>query len=336
MSLKFLVGVDIGGTSVRVGLAPVAKDLDSGAIKKCKVDTPKEDNLAISRVVSGQIRELIEGNGAVIDAIESISIATAGPIDKERGEVFNNANLGFKTIPLKEPISKDFNGIPIHLINDCNGAVLGVHYFEALPEEKNNMAYVTISTGIGGGIILNNRLLLGKEGNAAEVGHGILNPVSGVTCNCGSEGCWEAFSSGTAIARHAKDALKANPRSGDVLRKIVNGNLNNIDAKSVFKAAREGDKIAIKLVKQANEYSAIGIGLMNNFYDLSVVYLGGSMLKDQDQILPYLQDSFLKDPLHYTINKPPAIKRSTLGDEVGLLGALALGKYKLDNNRIIS
>ncbi|MBD3186419.1 ROK family protein [Candidatus Bathyarchaeota archaeon] len=333
--MNFISGVDIGGTSIRVAIAPL-ESLSMDSIEKRKVSTPKESPLSISTVVRQIIQELLKDNNLTPENLASINIATAGPIDMDKGEVFNNANLGFKSIPLREPISACFPGIPIHLINDCNGAVLGVHFFEALPGEKDNLAYVTLSTGIGGGIVLNGRLLLGKEGNAAEVGHGIVNPNSGVSCNCGSVGCWEAFSSGTAVARHARDGINHPASNGRKMLELAGGTPGGITAKIVFEAARNGDPLAGSIIDQANMYNCIGIGLMNNYYDLEVVYLGGSMMKDASQILPVLEERFKIDPVRYTINKPPTIKKSTLGDEVGILGALALGKYKSEDNQILT
>jgi glucokinase len=331
---KFLIAVDIGGTSVRVAIAPVD---DLKAFTKLKQDTAKTDAMAVSRQVISMIEEIIKKQKVNTKDVSAISIATAGPIDAAKGEVFNNANLGFKVIPLKAPISKRFPAIPIHIINDCRSAILGVHCFEAKDDEKDNVGYITISTGIGGGFVVNGHLVLGKEGNASEVGHGVVAPKSGVRCNCGAEGCWEAFCSGWSIAKHARDALEGRQNlEGKILLDLVKGDKERITAKEVYEAARKGDQVATRVVNQATFYNAIGIGLINNFYDPKVIFLGGSMLKDEQQILPPLQDIFAKNPIEFTINHPPRLAKTTLGDDVGLLGALALGKYKIENHPVIS
>nr|MDO8111953.1 ROK family protein [Candidatus Sigynarchaeota archaeon] len=330
---QHLIGVDIGGTSVRVAIAPV-EDLKS--FQKLKQDTAKTDPDGLSRQVIAMIDELVAKQKVAIKDIKAISIATAGPIDAEKGEIFNNANLGFKIIPLKAPILKRFPSIQVNIINDCRSAVLGVHCFEAKPDEKDNMGYVTISTGIGGGFIVNGHLVLGKEGNASEVGHGVIGSKSGVRCNCGAEGCWEAFCSGWSVAKHAVNAIEADPGSGKELLDLVKGDKSRITAKDVYEAARKGDKLAQSIVDQATYYNAIGLGLINNFYDPKVIYIGGSMLKDEQQILPPLRELFEKRTIEFTINHPPLLKKTTLGDEVGLLGALALGKYKIEKNQVIS
>ncbi|MBN2154249.1 MAG: ROK family protein [Candidatus Lokiarchaeota archaeon] len=328
-----LIAVDIGGTSVRVAIAPVD---DLRALAKLKQDTAKTDPMAVSRQVIAMIEDLLKKQGVGTEELSAISIATAGPIDAAKGEVFNNANLGFKVIPLKAPISERFPSVPVYIINDCRSAVLGVHCFEAKGDEKDNVGYITISTGIGGGFVVNGHLVLGKEGNASEVGHGVVAPRSGVRCNCGAEGCWEAFCSGWSVAKHARAALDARPGQGKALLDLVKGDKETITAKDVYEAARKGDEVAKGVVDQATFYNAIGIGLINNFYDPKVIFLGGSMLKDEQQILPPLQEIFAKRTIEFTINHPPRLAKTALGDDVGLLGALALGKYKLENNTVVS
>ncbi|MHA1699659.1 MAG: ROK family protein [Promethearchaeota archaeon] len=332
--MEYLIGVDVGGTQLRVAIAPI-DELQVDVIVKNKHPTPKDSPNSISNRIIAMAKELLSDAGVSIKDVISLSIATAGPIDMEKGEVFNNANLGFKVIPLREPISRKFPDIPINIINDCNGAVLGVRYFEALESEKNNLAYVTISTGIGGGVIANGHLVLGKDGNAAEVGHGMIYPGSGVICNCGGEGCWEAFSSGTAVAKHARQLLRNHEGNGNILLDLVDGNIDEISAKEVYAAAKKGDDIGKAVVKRANFYNAMGLGLINNFYDCKVIYLGGSMMKDADLIVPWIKEQFIRNPIHFTINNPPEIKVSRLGDDVGLLGALALGKYKIDKDPVL-
>ncbi len=311
--MRYLVSVDIGGTHIRTCIAPLEKLTKDSIIKK-KESTSKIDKFSISNQIIRMINSLISENH--ITDIVSINIATAGPLDIKKGFVFNNANLGFKTIPIKEPINQAFPDIEVNMINDANGAVLGVHYFEALEEEKENLVYITMSTGIGAGVIANGHLVLGKDGNAAEVGHGTISD-SEVPCNCGTTGCWEAFSAGSGLSQQIK---------------TVGMNWNN---KELYEKAQQRDSIAKKIVDQATLYSTIGIGLINNFYDPEAIYIGGAITNNADQFLPTIKENFEKHTIKFTINRPPKIKLTKLGDEIGLLGALALGKYILDKNKIL-
>jgi len=334
MNEKFIAGVDIGGTWVRVAISTA--DLKEENIKIKVTRTLKETKYSISSSVCQILSELLTENNITPDQLLGIGIATAGPLNMEKGEVFNNSNLGFKVIPLKEPIGEKFTGIPLYFINDCNGAVLGIHYFEAENDEKDNLVYITMSTGIGGGAICNGHLLLGKEGNAAEIGHGLVEPRSRFKCNCGAYGCWEVFSSGTGVKNRALDALDEGELNAEILMNIVDNNKSKITAKEVFQAAIDGDELSKKIVDDCVFYSKVGIGLVNNYYDCTSIYFGGAMMKDKEQIIPELIEQFKEDPIRFTINHPPGIKLTKYKDEIGLRGALTLVKYKIEKHIIIS
>ncbi len=334
MTAQWIAGVDIGGTKIRVAICPT--DLMASEIKAKITDTPKESALSISRAVCDLLDALLAEQGLTQDDLVGIGLASAGPLDLEKGEIFNNANLGFDTIPLKAPIQERFPGKELYIINDANAAVLGVHYFEATPEERDNLVYITLSTGIGGGVVCNGYLMLGKEGNAAEIGHAKVEPRAGIACNCGGDGCWEVFSSGTGVRKRALEQIEGGELNWDVLENIVGGNREKITAKEVFQAARKGDPLSEKIVDDCVFYIQVGLGLVNTFYDCHTIYLGGSMMKDADLILPPVIAAFESHPIEYTINHAPIVKQTTLGDEVGLRGALALVKYARDENRIVN
>ncbi|MFX0105618.1 MAG: ROK family protein [Candidatus Hodarchaeota archaeon] len=334
MNEKIITGVDIGGTWVRVAICTA--DLIEKNVKIKITSTLRENKYSISNSICQILSELLSENNITQDQILGIGIATAGPLNMEKGEVFNSSNLGFSVIPLKEPIEEKFPGIPLYFINDCNGSVLGVHYFEAEDDEKDNLVYITLSTGIGGGVICNGHLLLGKEGNAAEIGHGLVEPKSKFKCNCGAYGCWEVFSSGTGVKNRALDALDEGELNAEILMNIVDNNKSKITAKEVFQAARDGDELSKKIVDNCIFYSKVGIGLVNNYYDCTSIYFGGAMMKDKDQIIPELIEQFKEEPIRFTINHPPKIKLTKYKDEVGLRGALALVKYKIENHKILS
>jgi glucokinase len=333
MSEKFIIGVDIGGTWIRVGLS--SSDLKEDNIKMKATKTLKENEYSVSKSVIFLIAELLEKNNINRDQIIGIGLASAGPLDRERGEVFNNANLGFKTIPLQKPITEVYPEIPIFLINDGIASVLGIYHFEAEEDEKNNLMYVTMSTGIGGGAICNGHLLLGKEGNAAEIGHIIVEPRSIHQCNCGAHGCWEVYSSGTGIKNRALEAIEKTKLDAKILLHLIDNDLSKITAREVFQAARGGDKFSKRIINNCIFYTTIGVGLINNFYDCSSIYFGGAMMKDHDMILPPIREQLKNNPIQFTVNHPPKLKVTKYLDEVGLRGALTYVKYKLEGNPII-
>ncbi len=303
MDQKYIAGVDIGGTRIRVAISSIDLKEESLVIKA--ISTPKENKFSISSAVCRLIFELLNENEVNIDQLIGIGIATAGPLDIKTGEIFNNANLGFREIPLKKPIQEKFPNIPLNFVNDCNGAVLGVHYFEADDDEKDNLVYITVSTGIGGGAIVNGRLLYGKDGNAAEVGHGLVEPKSVLQCNCGAYGCWEVYSSGTGVLKRTLEAIEEDNSNADILMKLVENNTSKITAKEVFQASRGGDQLSEMIVNQCIFYMKVGIGLVNNFYDCSSIYFGGAMMNDKDIIFPPLIKQLEKNSIIFTNNRPP-------------------------------
>jgi len=330
---EFIIGVDIGGTWIRVAISPLDLKKESIIIKTTQ--TPKVNEYSISNAIISLITELLIDNNIEKDQILGIGLASAGPINIESGEVFNNANLGFKEIPLKNPLEERFLDVPIYLINDCNASVLAIHYFEASSDEKDNIVYITMSTGIGGGVICNGHLLLGKDGNAAEIGHGIVNHQSNFQCNCGAFGCWEVYSSGTGVRNRALEAIKTSNFSSKILMFMVDNDETKITAKELFQAARGGDKFSKSIVKQCIFYTKVGVGLVNNFYDCASIYFGGAMMKDSDLIIPPVIEQFKTEPILFTINNPPQLKVTKNLNDIGVIGALTLVKYKLEGNPLI-
>lgn len=329
----YIAGVDIGGTWIRVAICTI--DLNEVNIRKKSTRTLKENRFSISTSICEILSKLLKENQLEKKNLLAIGIASAGPLNTDSGVVFNNANLGFRTIPLRDPIENQFPGIPIYFINDGSGAVLGVRHFEANENEKDNLVYITMSTGIGGGVICNGHLLLGKEGNAAEIGHGLVDPKSKVKCNCGAYGCWEAYSSGTGVMTRTLEGIKEGKMNSDILLEIVKNDTSKITAKEVFQAARRGDNLSCKIVDDCVFYTKVGIGLINNYYDCLSIYIGGAMMNDKDLIIPDLTDQFEKDPVVFTINHPPKIKLTKYRDEIGLRGALTFARYKVEQNQVI-
>jgi len=330
---EFIIGADIGGTWIRVAVCPI--DLKREAIIIKTAQTPKVNEYSISNAIVSLITELMIDNDIEKDQILGIGLASAGPINQKSGELFNNANLGFREIPLKKPIQERFLGVPIHMINDCNASVLAIHHFEASDDERDNIVYITMSTGVGGGVICNGHLLLGKDGNAAEIGHGIVNHQSSIQCNCGAFGCWEVYSSGTGVRNRALETIKTSSLNSKILMFMVDNNEENITAKELFQAARGGDKFSKSIVNQCIFYTKVGVGLVNNYYDCTSIYFGGAMMKDNDLILPPVIEQFKTEPILFTINNPPQLKVTKNIDDIGVMGALTLVKYKLERNPII-
>jgi glucokinase len=331
---KYIAGSDVGGTWIRIALSPLTLEKDSIQIKQVK--TKKENKFSISSQICQILSDLLSENDIKRNQLLGFGLASAGPLDLKKGTSFNSPNLGFKEVPLKEPIKKEFPEIPFYLINDCLAAVLGIHYFEATEEEKDNLVYITMSTGIGGGVICNGYLVLGKDGNAAEIGHSKVAAQSNYKCGCGAYGCWEAISSGTAVRKRTLDALKNSQSKAEILLELVNHEKSKIGAKEVFEAARRGDTLSREIIDESVFYNKVGVGLINDYFDCKAIYFGGAMMNDQDLLFIPLKEEFQTETIEFTINKTPELKITQYRSEIGTMGALALVKYKVENNPVVS
>ena len=202
MEKKYVVGVDLGGTKIYTALV----DLEGNIIKEKTVETlANEGEQAVMGRIIDTINYVIDGTDK--DSIRSIGIGSPGPLDVKNGIIIQNSNLPFKNFAIVKTIRETYD-LPTYLDNDANVATLGEFMFGA-GKGTENMVFITASTGIGGGAVLNGKLFRGATGNALEVGHTIV-ATEGPRCGCGNVGCAEAFGSGPAIGKRAKEAVASN------------------------------------------------------------------------------------------------------------------------------
>lgn len=305
-SKKNAVGVDLGGTNIGVGLVD-----KNGKVLKNKIELTKKE-FGPKGVISQMIKmakDVFPKNGAVL----GIGIGSPGPLDLKRGLVISTPNLpGWKRVDILTPFKKEFK-VPIFLNNDANAAALAEWKFGAGCGTKN-MIYLTISTGIGGGIIINGKLYVGF-GNAGEIGHTIIDLKSKYRCGCGIYGSLEALASGTGIAKQFQQKLKIEGTPTP---------LNKITAKEVFSMAKKGDKKAKKIVNEA--LAALGTGLLNciHIFDPEVIVLGGSLAtKNKGTVFPFVRE-FVRKRAMPVLKDNIKILPAKLGKDAGIVGAAVL------------
>jgi len=315
--METAIGVDLGATHVRVAVG-----LKDGRIlaKNVKRTVQEGDEYALSRQIVSMIRglpkELLE------DAVEVV-VGTVGPIDPRTGSI-SPANLPFKRAYLKHPISEELK-LPVRLYNDCVAAVVGEKFFGE-GRGRENLVYVTISSGIGGGIFVNDRLLLGKDGNAHEIGHMTIDFEGRLICGCGKRGHWEAYCSGNNIPNFVRWMAKNLDRSV-VESSILYIRIDRLESREVFEAAAAGDSFSLKALNEIGRLNAIGFANLINLYDPELIIVGGAVaLNNREQVLKPI----LEHVEEYTINRVPEIRFTKLGDEVGLYGAIAAAFYLRD------
>jgi glucokinase len=222
---------------------------------------------------------------------------------------------GWHDIPLRDRIKERF-GLDTFLVNDASAAALGEHRLGA-GRGTVNLIYITVSTGIGGGIIIDGGLYLGSSGSAGEIGHMTID-ANGPDCYCGNKGCLEVLASGTAIAREAKKSIAAGESSA--LTAMVAGKPEAITAKEVSLAAEGGDPLALKVVAEAANYLGVGMTNVVNIFNPDMVVIGGSVAKMGDRLLDPVRQVVAETAFGLSA-KAVHIVPAGLGDDVGLLGA---------------
>ena len=270
MEKKYVVGVDLGGTKIYTALV----DLEGNIIKEKTVETlANEGEQAVMGRIIDTINYVIDGTDK--DSIRSIGIGSPGPLDVKNGIIIQNSNLPFKNFAIVKTIRETYD-LPTYLDNDANVATLGEFMFGA-GKGTENMVFITASTGIGGGAVLNGKLFRGATGNALEVGHTIV-ATEGPRCGCGNVGCAEAFGSGTAIGKRAKEAVASNVET--TLK-----NYEDVTAKEVFKEAANGDRVAKNILETSLTYLGIAVANTITNFDPEKVVIGGGVVNGGDIVL---------------------------------------------------
>ena len=315
---KYVMGVDLGATWVRVALS----DERGRFVEKAQERVDKSSETAISNQIVRLAESTLQKKGISSGHLEGVGIASAGPLDLKEGRIVKPPNLPFEQVSITKPIIKKLN-VPIYLINDCAAAVLGERRFGA-GKGLDNIVFVTIGTGIGGGAIVDGHLLLGKDGNAVEIGHFTIDSQERLKCGCGRRGHWEAYCSGKNIPNFIRmrvRELEETKVNQSLLLKNVEGDLSTLTSEDLFAAAKKGDVLSLQLVEDIGTLNAIGFANVINAYDPSLITVGGSVvLRNKRFVLPIIREK----AKHYVLNRFPKIVASPLAEDVGIYGAIAV------------
>ncbi len=307
-----IVAVDIGGTHMRAALY---EPENTQPIAHQRVQTHTEESGIYERLEA--LIESIWPNDRKVDAI---GIASPGPLDPYTGYILKTPNIAeWVNFPLGPKLSEHFH-VPAFLDNDANLAALGEWKFGA-GRGHHHVLYLTISTGVGGGVITYDRLLQGYHGLATELGHTIVDP-DGPPCSCGFAGHLESFSSGPAIVKYVLQELEAGANSemvGD----------EGLTARVVADAAIHGDALAISAYRRAGEYLGIAVASFLHAFDPSIVIFGGGVSQVGSLLFDSFEASLKKRVFHPRYLEGLKIEMAALGDDAGLLGALALAQISI-------
>ena len=308
MEKKYVVGVDLGGTKIYTALV----DLEGNIVKEKTVETlAHEGEQAVKERIIDTINYVIDGTDK--NLIKSIGIGSPGPLDVKNGVILESANLPFKNFEIVKSIKETYD-LPTYLDNDANVATLGEFMFGA-GKGTENMVFITASTGIGGGAVLNGKLFRGATGNALEVGHMTVS-TEGPRCGCGNVGCAEALGSGTAIGKRAKEAVLSNVKTS--LK-----NYDNVTSKEVFKEAANGDRVAKKILNTSLTYLGIAVANTITNFDPEKVIVGGGVVNGGDIVIDTIKN-VVEERCMAAFVENCTIEKAVLGGKAGVLGAAAL------------
>jgi glucokinase len=312
--MRTIISVDIGGTQLR-SAAYRQDQREPFAQKRVKTKASEPDTF-------GRLVKLIEEIWFKAEKVAAIGVSSPGPVDPHTGVIMFAPNIKeWRDFPIAEKLMRHF-GVPAYLDNDANLAGLAEWKFGA-GRGHHNVLYLTISTGVGGGVIINDRLLQGYHGLAGELGHTTVQE-GGPLCGCGQRGHLESYSSGTGIERFVADQLKAGRVS------VLHPNKKN-SAFDISEAARQGDALSIEAYQIAGKYLGIGVANFLHVFDPSVVIFGGGVSQSGPLLFDSFEASLKERVIHPRYLEGLVITRVELGDDSGLLGARALAELKLNS-----
>jgi glucokinase len=314
------VGIDLGGTQLRVAVADERGRLRT--VVRRATEAARGRQHVIKRIVAA-VKEALEEDGTQARRVRSLGIGLPGPVDPGAGLVISPGNLpGFRDVPLNRILTRA-TGIPSFLHHDAHLAALGEHRRGAA-RGASELIYVTVSTGIGAGLLLRGELYAGAHGIAGEVGH-IVVQKDGPLCTCGNRGCVEAISSGTGIARAARESAPITPVSA------LHGLLNP-GAEDVVLAARAGDELASAILETAGTYLGIAMGTLINLFNPQLIVLGGSVLRAGAPLLRPMRRSLTSSSWKAS-RRGLRIVPPSLGDDAGLIGAVEYARLRARHAR---
>lgn len=308
--MKYGFGVDLGGTTVKIAYF----DETGNLISKWEIPTVTANGgIQILPDIAASIREFRQSGGIQDADLLGVGIGVPGPVDS-KGNVNRCVNLGWGKFNISKELST-LTGLPVTAGNDANVAALG-EFWKGGGQGCNNMVFVTLGTGVGGGIVVEGRLLHGAHGAGAEIGHMVLNRNETAVCGCGKRGCVEQYCSATGIVRLAKQALE-NSKEESTLRQ-----LSSPTCKDIFDAGKQGDQLALQVLDQYYAYMGEFLADVCCVVNPEVVVIGGGVSKAGEVLLDGLKPYFNK----YVFHAASEVKftLASLGNDAGAYGAFKL------------
>lgn len=304
---KRCFGVDIGGTTVKMGLFTV----DGKVTDKWEIPTRKEENgKYILEDIAKSVKERMQRDTLTLEDIAGLGIGVPGPV-KEDGTVLKCANLGWGVFNVADTV-RELTGIEnVKVGNDANVAALG-EMWQGGGKGYNNLVMVTLGTGVGGGVILGGKILTGSNGAGGEIGHIRVNYEEKDVCGCGKTGCLEQYASATGVVRLAKKALEKKEKKTTLVA-------DDLSAKAVFDAAKVGDELAMDIVEEFGFYLGMALAHISQVIDPEVFVIGGGVARAGQIIIDEVSKNYEENVMFALKNK--VFKMAELGNDAGIYGS---------------
>lgn len=304
--MKYCFGVDIGGTTVKMGLFEATGTI----LEKWEIKThTEEEGKAILPDVAASLKEKKAEHDLADSDIIGVGVGVPAPVTEE-GIVFGSANLGWKYKEVKKEL-EELTGLDVEVGNDANVAALGEMWKGGGLGQKN-IVMVTLGTGVGGGIIIDGQILTGANGAGGEIGHICVNYEETDQCGCGNRGCLEQYASATGIVRLAKKKLEAG--TADTVL-----NAENLTAKDVFDAVKAGNQVAMEIAEEFGRYLGYALANIAALVDPAAIVIGGGVSKAGEILLDYVEKAY-KERVFFA-NKKVRFALAQLGNDAGIFGA---------------
>lgn len=313
--MKYYIGVDIGGMSIKAGVV----DGEGKIFYKDSCKTMPERNYSeVIKDMYDLCVKVAEGAKLSLKEISGIGIGIPGTVNSEKGLVTYSGNLNFKNVNVLKEFAK-YCDVPSFIGNDANCAALGETRYGSGGGKKNSIL-VTLGTGIGTGFIINDAIFEGNNGEGAEGGH-ICIKINGEKCTCGEKGCWEAYASATALIRQTKRAMEKHPESlmNDIAREA-----GKVGGRTAFLAYKAGDKAAAKVVKNYVNYISRGVINLVNIFRPDVIMIGGGVSHEGEYFIKMIEKIVSGHSFGGKNNTVPPVVAASLGNDAGIIGAAAL------------
>lgn len=311
------IGIDLGGTNIKVGIVNENYEIVSRASVKTNLPRPAE---GIVDGICEAVQIALDGANISVNDVTAVGIGTPGAANRSSGVVLYSNNLGFDNVHLGEMLKKRLNK-DIYVENDANAAAFG-EYLAGGGKGYENVVVITLGTGVGGGIIIDGKIYTGFNFCGAELGHTVIE-YNGRSCSCGRKGCFEAYSSATALITATKKAMEQNKNSK--LWEIA-GSLDNVDGKTAFDGMRAGDETAVNVVREYIEYLGCGLTNMVNIFQPQILLIGGGICKEGENLTKPLREIIARDSYCIDEKLLPKLDICRLGNDAGIIGAAFLCK----------